>query len=174
MNDICGRHSGGVAVRAVDGGLIEALAGEAGHAHHLSDTDKIGTAGIDEDAVRCGRIAVAGQVLDVEAGSGGSAFKVADHDAFGRDVPSNRRRKPAALDGIDRGVVGTNIICREANDKVEYHIVGGIISILIADLIRQHGQGTGFTVNQRDARVERKGGRSTAETGCNRSTGGTS
>ena len=59
----------------------------------------------------------------------------------------------AALDCIDGCKVGTNIEGRKANHKVKDHVVGRVIGILIADLVRQDRQRTSFTVSKRDTRV---------------------
>ena len=64
----CSRHRRGVAVRAVDRGLVEALAGEAGHADDLRRRSTVfALPREDEDPVRGRRVAVAGRVLEVEA-----------------------------------------------------------------------------------------------------------
>ena len=41
---------------------------------------------LDEEAVGGCWIAIAGQVLNIEPGSGGSAFKVADYNTLGGDI----------------------------------------------------------------------------------------
>ena len=46
--------------------------------------------------------------------------------------------------GVNGG--GTYIKGGETNREVQDHIVRWVVTILIADLIGQHSQGTGFTV----------------------------
>ena len=72
-----------VAVRAIERGLVETFAGEASHTHHLTNTDKVVAAGVNEDAIRSGWIAIPARSLNIEAGSGGSTFEVAHHNALG-------------------------------------------------------------------------------------------
>ncbi len=76
-------NSGAVAIGAVDRGLVKALTGKAGHAHHLTNAHKVGAAGVDEDAVRSCRISIACEILQIESLQTRAAFKVANHHAPG-------------------------------------------------------------------------------------------
>ena len=86
--------------------LALVLAGRAGDADHIAQADGVRVAALeDEDAVRGGRVAVAGRVLDEEAAQRGrGAFVVAHDHALGGAGAGQRHRRAAALDGRDGSV----------------------------------------------------------------------
>ncbi len=70
-----------------DLGQTVVLGHGAAHAHSIAHADISGARGVDEDAIRGGRITIPSRVLDVEAVQVtvvryAVVLKVADHDAF--------------------------------------------------------------------------------------------
>ena len=122
-------------------GLTLVFFGLTGHADNIAKVDGVVVAVEDEDAVRCGRVIVATQVLQEETAQGGrGTFVVADDHTLGGDSAGDGGGRSAALDVIDGGIGRqAGVAGAVTGGKVDRHVVGRVIVVLIGNLAGQDG-----------------------------------